>query len=116
MGAIVRLLTLEALSDALGASTARLIFNLSRGIDDEPVKSTVGALTKTITSYKSFPRVIDLIGLDKWIMLLANDLVSRVDLDLKRNHRFPKTCTVHFHCADQGKKCHCFLQTTCVCR
>jgi len=77
------------------------VFDLAHGIDDEPVKSTLGALTKTITSFKSFPPVVNLVGLEKWISLLASDIITRIELDAKRNHRYPKICTVHFHSVDE---------------
>ena len=100
LGSIARLLTLDHLSKFVGESTAKMVLDLSHGVDEEVVKSTIGALPKSITSFKSFPRTSDLAGLDKWLNLLASDIMARVELDLKRNHRYPKICTVHIHSSD----------------
>jgi len=88
---------MEVLSKHLGQSTAKMVVDLSHGIDEEAVKTTVGALPKSITSFKSFPQISELAGLEKWLNLLANDIICRVDVDCKRNHRYPKTCTLHIH-------------------
>jgi nucleotidyltransferase/DNA polymerase involved in DNA repair len=100
LGAISRLLTLDQLSTHLGESTAKMVLDLSHGIDEEQVKSTIGALPKSITSFKSFPATSEISTLDKWLNLLASDIINRVDLDCRRNNRYPKTCTVHIHSTD----------------
>jgi hypothetical protein len=103
MGSIARLLTLEHLSSCLGSETGRMVWNSSNGIDDEPVKQTKGALTKSITSFKSFS-VRSKEDLSKWVSLLSTDLLLRVDLDSSRNNRFPTVCTIQFYVRDESGK------------
>ena len=102
MGSIARLLSLSALSNALGKQTADMVFDACRGIDKELVKSTSSALAKSITAFKSFPRS-NLAGLEKWILLLVADLVARVELDSHRNHRYPKSCTIQYYYVEEGE-------------
>ena len=99
MGSIARLLTVEHLSSILGSETGRMIWNYSQGIDDELVKQTKGALTKSITSFKSFT-VRSEEDLMKWISLLSADLFLRVNLDSNRNNRFPTVCTIQYYVRD----------------
>ena len=96
MGNVAKLLSLGDLCKALGDEKGKYVFDISRGIDKEPVKSTKGALAKSITAFKSFaPVTID--GMENWIKLLATDILSRIDNDSKRNNRFPKVCTIQYY-------------------
>ena len=103
MGSIARLLSLHALVQVLGADLGRSAFEASRGMDAEPVKETKGALTKSITAFKSFLKT-RMNGMEKWISLLATDVVVRVKLDFKRNNRYPKMCNIQ-HVRTEGKQC-----------
>lgn len=95
MGSIRRNLSLHNLVAALGHETGRRVFDLARGLDHEPVQKTAGALTKSITSFKSFGAT-NLLGMGRWIVLLATDVVARVELDTRRNERRPKTCNIQY--------------------
>lgn len=104
MGSISRLLSLGDLSSCLGPEKARMVWNYSHGVDKELVKETKGALTKSITSFKSFV-VQSREELTNWIRLLSSDLFLRVDLDTSRNNRFPTTCTVQYYVrGEDGKR------------
>eukprot|EP00550_Attheya_septentrionalis_P009842 CAMPEP_0198284904 /NCGR_PEP_ID=MMETSP1449-20131203/4278_1 /TAXON_ID=420275 /ORGANISM="Attheya septentrionalis, Strain CCMP2084" /LENGTH=751 /DNA_ID=CAMNT_0043982125 /DNA_START=47 /DNA_END=2299 /DNA_ORIENTATION=+ len=105
MGAVARFLSLDRLVTGMGSeATAKFVFDACRGIDDEPVKETTHALTKSITAFKSFGGT-DLVGVEQWILLLASDLAARIDLDFKRNHRYPKHCSIHYTCiSKEGNK------------
>jgi len=95
LASVVRYLSLNQLSEALGEKTGRFVYDLCCGVDNEPVKETVGALTKSITAFKSFGST----GPDaiiKWIRLLASDLVARAEIDGARNRRVPKLCAIHY--------------------
>ena len=95
IGQVAKLLSLADLCHELGDKKGKLVFDISRGIDREPVKATKGALAKSITAFKSFgPTTIDEMG--SWINLLATDVLSRADNDTKRNNRFPKTCSIQY--------------------
>ena len=95
MGSVARLLSLYELIQRLGRGTAQRVFNAARGIDGEPVLETKGALTKSITAFKSFGATY-LEDLDKWTRLLATDVVARVEQDSKRNERHPKSCNIQY--------------------
>ena len=95
MGSVARLLSLHELTQLLGRETAQRAFNAARGVDGEPVLETKGALTKSITAFKSFGATY-LEGLDKWLRLLATDVVARVEQDSKRNERYPKSCNIQY--------------------
>ena len=95
MGSVARLLSLHELAQCLGRETAQRVFKAARGIDGEPVLETKGALTKSITAFKSFGATY-LEGLDKWTRLLATDVVARVEQDSKRNERYPKSCNIQY--------------------
>jgi len=111
MGSIARLLSVHDLSKALGKEMGQLVFNLCRGNDDEPVKETFGALIKSITASKNFS-ITGLKDIQKWIALLAEDVITRVEIDTKRNHRVPKRCTVHYLGTDDGKDARGFSRCT----
>ena len=81
--------------DAVGPDAAQQAFDVARGVDHEEVTETKGALTKSITAFKSFHRA-NLVSIHKWITLLATDVCHRVDVDSKRNSRFPKNCNIQY--------------------
>ena len=95
MGSIARLLSINDLAQKLGRETSQRVFNVARGIDGEAVQETKGALTKSITAFKSFGAAY-LEGMDKWTRLLATDVVARVEQDSKRNQRYPKSCNIQY--------------------
>jgi len=95
MGSIARFLSLADLSAALGREMGQMVFDACRGEDGELVKETVGALTKSITAFKSFGP-LSFPALEKWVVLLATDIVARVELDTKRNERYPKNCNIQY--------------------
>ncbi len=102
MSSIRQYLSLNELNSALGLKDAKMVFDACRGIDDEPVRETKGALSKSITAFKSFGPITtthhDIQQLRKWITLLITDIFTRVSADLKRNNRFPKICTIQYYC------------------
>jgi nucleotidyltransferase/DNA polymerase involved in DNA repair len=95
LGSVASHLSLPELMQALDAKTGRLVFDLCQGVDHEPVKETVGALTKSITAFKSFQKT-EANGVLKWIQLLASDIVNRVELDSARNQRTPRLCNIQY--------------------
>jgi nucleotidyltransferase/DNA polymerase involved in DNA repair len=100
MGNCRSYLSLPQLSTLLGSETAQRVFDNARGIDDEEVKETAGALVKSITAFKSFFQTsIDSNEVISWVNLLATDIISRVKQDMQRNSRYPKSCTVHYVCS-----------------
>lgn len=93
----VAVLSLPTLSAALGDETARWVFDICRGVDQEKVKETEGVLVKSVTASKNFPTTAVLSEeVQRWVSLLAKDVVSRVEVDAARNERYPKNCTIHY--------------------
>lgn len=96
LGSIARLLSLQQLTSVLGAEMGRNVWNSCRGIDEEPVRETKRALTKSITAFKSF-RARNKEDVSRWIELLATDLFARIQMDQNRHNRFPTTCSVQYY-------------------
>ncbi len=104
VGAIAQYLSLPQLQAGLGgeAATARWVYHIARGIEDDPVRSkNESALTKSITAFKSLPFTEGHTGhlltdITQWIRLLATEVVSRVERDAARNHRYPRGCSVQY--------------------
>ena len=86
---------MDQLEKALGEESARWVFDACRGIDYEEVKPTLKVLPKSITAFKSFPKV-SYPELEKWTALLARDIMKRVETDNARNNRIPKAITVGY--------------------
>ncbi|CAJ1958840.1 unnamed protein product [Cylindrotheca closterium] len=76
--------------------TALLVFDACRGNDNEQVKETTGALVKSITAFKSFTATNQVAEIQKWLNIIANEIVARVAKDKVRNKRYPKTCTLNY--------------------
>ncbi|KAL9180780.1 hypothetical protein ACHAXT_011233 [Thalassiosira profunda] len=95
MGSIARLLPLDTLAKAIGEEQGRWVFDACRGIDHEEVRATLKVLPKSITAFKSFPKV-SYPELEKWTTLLAKDIMKRVELDNARNSRIPRSVTVGY--------------------
>jgi DNA polymerase eta len=89
------------------------VYNLARGIDHEPVvsKNESALLTKSITAFKALPHVNNnasgakhqgrhqhhsLAEAKPWLLLLAKELVNRVERDAARHARYPRQCTIHY--------------------
>ena len=106
MGSIRRLLSLHDLTRSLSCpKLARMVFDASRGEDDEAVRETKlheCCLTKSITAFKSFRPVHTIDALDHWVRLLASDVVHRVEVDTKRNNRKPKNCNIQYTSSKSG--------------
>jgi nucleotidyltransferase/DNA polymerase involved in DNA repair len=84
-------------SKLLSNESAQFVFSAGRGIDHEEVKETSGALVKSITAFKSFTATKSHAEIfDRWLNLLAAEIVDRVARDTARNNRYPKSCTLNF--------------------
>ncbi|GAX09505.1 DNA polymerase eta [Fistulifera solaris] len=78
-------------------ATARWVYDVARGIDPQPVVAkNTGALTKTVTTFKSFT-ACPVGDTTSWIELLARDIVTRIEKDAHRNNRYPRVCTIQYH-------------------
>lgn len=95
MGKLARV-SLPTLQQHFEPSRAQFIFDAARGIDNEAVKETVGALVRSITAFKSFPLTRDSKEIETWVRLLASEVIERVTKDTAQNKRYPKTCTLNY--------------------
>mmetsp|Transcript_10758 Transcript_10758/g.22757 ORF Transcript_10758/g.22757 Transcript_10758/m.22757 type:complete len:801 (-) Transcript_10758:2060-4462(-) len=84
-------------SGSLSNESARFVFSAGRGIDHEAVKETSGALVKSITAFKSFTATKSHADIfDRWLSILAKEIVDRVARDTTRNKRYPRSCTLNY--------------------
>ena len=84
-------------SKLLSEESAQFVFAVSQGIEHEEVKETSGALVKSITAFKSFVATKSHAEIfDRWLNLLANEIIERVGRDTARNKRYPKSCTLNY--------------------
>jgi DNA polymerase eta len=118
VGSIARHLSLPALQRGLGgdAGTAQWVHNVAHGIDDEAVeaKTSTSVLTKSITAFKSLNFAPPgggtsaggtanttttghtLEEAERWIRLVSQEVVARVERDAARNERYPRTCNIQY--------------------
>ena len=88
---------LHSSSSLLSPESARFVFSACKGIDHEKVKETSGALVKSITAFKSFTATKHHTEIfDRWLALLATEIIERVGRDTVRNKRYPKSCTLNY--------------------
>jgi hypothetical protein len=88
---------LAILCEKLGKETGKMVFDASRGLDEEPVRETIGTLVKSITAFKTLSKTSITSGeLLEWITLLASEVVRRVQLDASRHNRYPRNCTIQY--------------------
>jgi hypothetical protein len=92
----LRQVPLPALQQHVSQETAQFVFDACRGVDNEAVKETTGALVKSITAFKSFPATSNRSEIQDWFVLLAGEVTSRVANDTARNCRYPKSCTLSY--------------------
>jgi len=102
----LRNVSLPALQKTFSDETASFIFGACRGVDNEAVRETNGALVKSITAFKSFPATSQVEEIHNWMSLMADEIVVRVTKDSARNHRYPKTCSLSFthYATENGKR------------
>lgn len=112
VGNIAQYLSLPQLQEGLPgklSDSAAWVYHLAHGRDDEAVTATSaslandsggGGLTKSITAFKSFPtgrtKGLTLAEAADWIRLLAQEVTTRIDRDRLRNHRYPRSCNIHY--------------------
>ncbi|KAK0173566.1 hypothetical protein PV328_006742 [Microctonus aethiopoides] len=73
------------------------LYNIARGIDDEPVISRL--ISKSIGASKNFPgkqAIIDIDVLKQWVDTLATDVSNRLQQDMEANNRRATTITISY--------------------
>ncbi|KAK0168556.1 hypothetical protein PV327_002342 [Microctonus hyperodae] len=73
------------------------LYNIARGIDNEPVRSRL--VSKSIGASKNFPgkqAIIDIEVLKQWVDTLATDVSNRLQQDMEANNRRATTITISY--------------------
>eukprot|EP01041_Mallomonas_annulata_P001156 gene1156-2241_t len=83
----LQIYTQEILIKEFGDKTGQWIFNICRGLDDEPVKPNLKP--KSLLAFKSFSAITVRDDLDKWLHLLCDELRDRIIDDHALNQRQP---------------------------
>ena len=126
VGSIARYLSLPVLRQAFpprdAPGTAEWIHQMARGVDSEAVQAKTeqaAVLVKSITAFKSLNFIVPtssdnddsgnnnkrqpsageghtLAQASRWIQLLAQEVVTRVERDAHRHHRYPRVCTIQY--------------------
>ena len=77
-----------------GDKTGQWIYNIARGIDNDPVKQR--SLVKQSACSKNFPQGIKLVSeLNKWVLDLAEELEERMAFEVTDNKRIATQFTTH---------------------
>jgi hypothetical protein len=63
---------LPVLQKYFSDETASFIFGACRGVDNEAVRETKGALVKSITAFKSFPATSRVEEIKNWVSLMSD--------------------------------------------
>uniref|UniRef100_A0A7S4K9V7 DNA polymerase eta n=1 Tax=Guillardia theta TaxID=55529 RepID=A0A7S4K9V7_GUITH len=93
----------EVLQRIFGEKQGKWIYQVVRGVDDDPVKER--DKSKSILAFKSFAPIYNEAGLDCWIMMLCADLAKRIFAERQMKCRKPRHLTVHYtRFQEKGRK------------
>ena len=84
----VQSFTLQQLNAALGEKTGAWLYQVVRGVDEEPVKERDKA--KSCLAFKSFAPVSNFPALEKWVAMLSAELAERILFEKRQRNRQPK--------------------------
>ncbi|XP_072757265.1 DNA polymerase eta [Anoplolepis gracilipes] len=90
--------SLEQLQKRFDEKTGFWLYNIARGIDDEPVINRL--LAKSIAACKKFPGKQAITSLDvlkHWAGDLAAEVCERLEQDFEENHRRATLLTIFYH-------------------
>jgi DNA polymerase eta len=93
----IRQYTLQRLQDEFGDKTGYWLFNVSRGLNFEPVRPR--QLPKSIGCSKNFPGKTKLMcheQIKHWFTKFAEELCERLESDMAENSRVAKHLSIHF--------------------
>ncbi|XP_050419950.1 DNA polymerase eta-like [Adelges cooleyi] len=87
------IIPLDILRQKFDDKTSHFLYQVSRGIDNEPVESRL--IPKSIGSCKSFPLGLKVKNdVNHWVCTLIDDVVDKLEADLKTNKRRATSMTV----------------------
>ncbi|XP_012260865.2 DNA polymerase eta isoform X1 [Athalia rosae] len=78
--------------------TGLWLYNIARGVDNEPVTNRL--ISKSIGSCKNFPgkrAIVTKETLEHWVMQLSLEMSERLDQDMEENNRKATLLTVSYH-------------------
>ncbi|KAK0173565.1 hypothetical protein PV328_006741 [Microctonus aethiopoides] len=90
--------SLQDLQKRFDEKTGSWLYNIARGIDNEPVQARL--VGKSIGSTKNFPgkqAITKLETLKYWVGELTTELVERLEQDLEENQRRATSITISYH-------------------
>uniref|UniRef100_A0A2S2N6C2 DNA polymerase eta n=1 Tax=Schizaphis graminum TaxID=13262 RepID=A0A2S2N6C2_SCHGA len=94
---------LNNLQQKFNAKTCNFLYQISKGIDNEPVESRI--IPKSIGSCKSFPTGLKVKDeIKKWLNTLMNDIVDKLNYDYEANKRKATLMTVSIRYLDKHTK------------
>lgn len=83
-------LSLAFLQEELGSDTGAWVWNYCQGIDDDPVKPRTERMS--LVSAKQFGQnPQDRVGVNRWIRVLASELMDRIEEEVQENQRVPSS-------------------------
>ena len=72
-----------------GETYGSWLYNICRGVDDDPVE--IKGAVKSMMAAKSFAATRNPADVDRWLHILATELVTRVKDEREASGRWPKT-------------------------
>ncbi|XP_060847284.1 DNA polymerase eta-like [Rhopalosiphum padi] len=94
---------LNDLQQKFNVKTCNFLYQISKGIDNEPVESRI--IPKSIGSCKSFPTGLKVKDeIKKWLNTLMNDIVDKLNDDHEANKRKATLMTVSVRYLDKNTK------------
>ncbi|KAK0168557.1 hypothetical protein PV327_002343 [Microctonus hyperodae] len=96
--------SLQDLQKRFDEKTGSWLYNIARGIDNEPVQARL--VGKSIGSTKNFPgkqAITKLETLKYWVGELTTELVERLEQDLDENQRRATSITISYHFVQDKK-------------
>ncbi|XP_046491410.1 DNA polymerase eta [Neodiprion pinetum] len=90
--------SLKDLQTRFDDKTGLWLYNIARGMDNEPVTSRL--ISKSIGSCKNFPGKRAIVAketLDHWVTQLSLEMAERLDQDAEENNRKATLLTVSYH-------------------
>lgn len=86
---------LQDLSRRFGNETGTWLFNICRGICTDPVQD-VSSLKSMLSAKSLRPPALNLQDVDRWLITLCGELLTRITEELSDNKRWPKTLVLNY--------------------
>lgn len=84
---------LDTLKAVCGEKTGEWVYEMAKGNDNEVVSNR--SINKSIGCGKNFPGLTSLVEVKKWIENISDELIKRLEQDMKANDRIAKGLVIH---------------------